>query len=81
LFSRISTVLNAETLTRWTQQGQWERNMYSGTGKYEFPNGTVYEGQWVENKMHGEGRYIDAGGREWHGQFYNGTGPGLISMD
>jgi hypothetical protein len=55
--------------------------MYSGQGQYRWPDGSVYVGQWAENKMHGDGKYTDSAGREWHGKFYNGSGPGLISIE
>jgi len=55
--------------------------MYQGKGTYTFADGTKYVGEWVENKMHGDGVFTDKSGREWKGKFYNGSGPGLISME
>lgn len=36
-------------------EGEWERNMMHGRGKYTFASGTIYEGDFYMNKYHGRG--------------------------
>lgn len=42
------------------RQGEWASNVYSGHGKYTFPDGAFYEGAFSENQMHGSGSFTDA---------------------
>lgn len=34
-------------------EGQWHRGVKQGIGRYEYPDGSVYEGEWVDNNVHG----------------------------
>jgi hypothetical protein len=47
-------------------------DLKDGYGKFEWPDGRVYEGQFREGKMHGRGRFKDTFGHISEGNWENG---------
>jgi hypothetical protein len=35
--------------------GEVKKGLKSGTGRFDYNNGNVYEGEWLDNLKHGEG--------------------------
>ena len=35
--------------------GNFENGQKNGKGRFEWPNGEIYEGQWKNGKKHGSG--------------------------
>jgi hypothetical protein len=60
--------------------GTLVNNKREGFGKYEFPNGNVYEGEWKNNSIHGRGIMNYKSGNisfyngEWKNNKWNGIG-------
>lgn len=52
----------------------------TGTGKYKWVNGNIYEGQWRGSWRHGKGKIIFANGNMYEGNWNNDTISGFGTM-
>jgi len=50
-----------------------QRTKKQGTGKYNAPDGGIYEGEWYDDKRHGKGIYTYPSGDRYVGEWKNGT--------
>ena len=53
-------------------EGEFNKNKYSGKGKYFYHNGDRFEGQWLNDKKHGQGIYIYLNGDKITGNYLDG---------
>lgn len=59
---------------------QFVHNCFIHAGSVVFLAIVLLQGLWEHNRMHGQGIYTDSESHQWSGQFFNGSGPGLISL-
>mmetsp|Transcript_132217 Transcript_132217/g.215306 ORF Transcript_132217/g.215306 Transcript_132217/m.215306 type:complete len:86 (-) Transcript_132217:36-293(-) len=50
-------------------EGQYVDDAKHGSGKFEWPDGGVYEGGWAKGKMSGEGCYTNPRGERRRGEW------------
>ena len=53
--------------------GQFEDNLFHGTGKLRLPNGLQYEGEWNYGSKHGQGFLRYASGATYQGDWDEDT--------
>jgi hypothetical protein len=60
--------------------GEWQEDMWNGTGTLRFAGGDVYHGQFFRDKMHGQGRYSFSDGSVYEGEFRKDVRSGQGNM-
>jgi hypothetical protein len=64
-------------------EGQYVSDVKHGSGKYQWPDGRVYDGEWSNGKRNGRGVYVKNGERRegiWKEDRYEGTGEPLANQ-
>ena len=76
IFQYLSSLFNISQVKSYS--GNYKNGLYSGKGRLEFKDGSVYEGLFENNKMHGYGKIFFKDGSIYQGNFKNnlrdGTG-------
>ncbi|CAD8110971.1 unnamed protein product [Paramecium sonneborni] len=49
--------------------GDFQNDLFHGVGRYEWPDGRIYDGEWVEGKMEGKGEFIWQDKRKYIGSY------------
>lgn len=55
-------------------------HLFSGKGRFDFPDGSWYAGDWKDGKKHGQGIYHAADGTIYNGSFKNDEMDGLMVL-
>lgn len=65
----------------WTYIGEFHDAKPSGSGRFEYRNGSTYEGEVRQSKPNGRGKLIFAGGITLSGHFSDGKSPASGRID
>lgn len=70
--------------TRVTGLLAWDNTAkgYTGRGRFDWPNGDIYDGDMLRGLRHGQGKFIWRNGQEFVGQWMNGKaiGQGTLKL-